>query len=41
MLNKIEKTEVKLEILRRIREAFVSAAESATIEMEVLSGSWP
>ncbi|KAG6649636.1 uncharacterized protein LOC122316701 [Carya illinoinensis] len=35
-LNKIEKTEVKLEILRRVREASVSEAESATVEMEVL-----
>lgn len=40
-LNKVEKIEVKLEILRRVRAASVSEAESATIEAEVLWGSSP
>ena len=40
-LNQVEKREVKLEILRRVREASVSEAESATIESEVLWGSSP
>ncbi|KAF3950283.1 hypothetical protein CMV_023940 [Castanea mollissima] len=40
-LNKVEKREVKLEILRRVRAASVSEAESATIEAEVLWGSSP
>lgn len=40
-LNQVEKREVKLEILRRVREASVSDAESATIEAEVLWGSSP
>lgn len=40
-LNNVEKREVKLEILRRVRAASVSEAESATIEAEVLWGSSP
>lgn len=40
-LSKIEKGEVKLEILRRVREASVSEAESSAIEAEVLWGSSP
>jgi|UniRef100_A0A2N9FH47 hypothetical protein len=40
-LNKGEKREVKLEILRRVRETSVSGAESASIEAEVLWGSSP
>ncbi|XWS70457.1 hypothetical protein CRYUN_Cryun03dG0049900 [Craigia yunnanensis] len=41
MLNENEKKEFKLEILRRVREASVSEAESATIVTEVLWGSSP
>lgn len=40
-LSKIEKREVKREILRRVREASVSEAESSAIEAEVLWGSSP
>jgi hypothetical protein len=40
-LSKTEKGEIKLEILRRVREASVSEAESSTIEAEVLWGSSP
>ncbi|XVE71213.1 hypothetical protein DITRI_Ditri10aG0132900 [Diplodiscus trichospermus] len=39
MLSKTEKKEFKLQILRRVREASVSEAESATIVAEVLWGS--
>ncbi|KAK5830232.1 uncharacterized protein LOC108472597 [Gossypium arboreum] len=41
MLSKKEKTEFKLEILRRVREASISEAETATIVAEVLWGSSP
>ena len=41
MLSENEKKEFKLEILRRVREASVSEAESATIVTEVLWGSSP
>ncbi|KAK8491366.1 hypothetical protein V6N11_061530 [Hibiscus sabdariffa] len=41
MLSKKEKTEFKLEILRRVREASVSEAEIASIVAEVLWGSSP
>jgi hypothetical protein len=40
-LSKMEKREVKREILRRVREASVSEAESSAIEAEVLWGSSP
>lgn len=40
-LSSTEKEEVKLEILRRVREASVSEAESGTIVAEVLWGSSP
>lgn len=40
-LEKNEKREVKLEILRRVREASVSDAEAATVVAEVLWGSSP
>ncbi|GMI81499.1 hypothetical protein HRI_001819200 [Hibiscus trionum] len=41
MLSKKEKTEFKLEILRRVRESSVSEAEMASIVAEVLWGSSP
>lgn len=40
-LSQKEKKEIKLEILKRVREASVSEAESATIVAEVLWGSSP